>query len=86
MPNPIIQTLQILRWTTKDVNMLFAVQGSLGQILFWTGLFEIVAGWPAMNASIEGTRIPGDYGFDPLGVGKKDFARMQVGRRKTFAL
>ena len=53
-------------------------QGSLGQILFWTGLFEIVAGWPAMNASIEGKRIPGDFGFDPLGVGKKDFARMQV--------
>lgn len=53
-------------------------QGSLGQILFWVGLFEIVAGWPAMNASIEGKRIPGDYGFDPLGVGKKDFARMQV--------
>jgi hypothetical protein len=50
----------------------------MGQILFWTGFLEIVVGLPAMNAAIEGTRIPGDFGFDPLGLGKKDFARMQV--------
>jgi hypothetical protein len=61
-------------------------QGSLGQILFWTGFFEIVVGLPAMNASIEGSRIPGDFGFDPLGVGKKDFARMQVSSSNSRAV
>jgi hypothetical protein len=41
----------------------------------------MVVGLPAMNATIEGNRIPGDFSFDPLGVGKKDFARMQVNFR-----
>jgi hypothetical protein len=62
----------------ESVELLCLHQGSLGQILFWTGFFEIVVGWPAMNATIEGSRIPGDFKFDPLGLGKKDFARMQV--------
>jgi hypothetical protein len=41
----------------------------------------MVVGWPAMNATIEGSRIPGDFKFDPLGLGKKDFARMQVPKK-----
>jgi hypothetical protein len=71
----------LLFWLLQNVfelHNLAVEKGSLGQILFWTGFFEMVVGLPAMNATIEGNRIPGDFSFDPLGLGKKDFARMQL--------
>nr|7Y7B_9 Chain 9, ACPI-12 [Chroomonas placoidea]7Y8A_9 Chain 9, ACPI-12 [Chroomonas placoidea] len=54
-------------------------KGSMGQILLWCGFFEMTAGLPAMQQMLEGSgRTPGDFGFDPLGLGKKDFAQMQI--------
>ena len=57
-------------------------KGSMGQILLWCGFFEMCAGLPAMQAMLEGSgRIPGDFAFDPLGLGKKNMARS----RKSLA-
>ena len=64
--------------------IFFYVQGSMGQILLWVGLIEMLAGWPAMMERVNNpSAIPGDFKFDPLGLGKGDkMARKQV----SFAL
>ena len=42
----------------------------MGQILLWVGLIEMLAGWPAMmERVIDPSAIPGDFRFDPLGLG-----------------
>jgi light-harvesting complex I chlorophyll a/b binding protein 1 len=68
--------------------------GAMNQILFWTGLFEILS-FKAISQMFEGSgRAPGDFGFDPLklSVGKSqevkdDFAlkELQNGRLAMFA-
>ena len=68
--------------------------GAMNQILFWTGLFEILS-IKAITQMFEGSgRAPGDFGFDPLklSVGKSqevkdDFAlkELQNGRLAMFA-
>jgi hypothetical protein len=52
----------------------------MGQILLWVGLIEMLAGWPAMMERVNNPNaIPGDFKFDPLGLGKGDkMARKQV--------
>jgi hypothetical protein len=52
----------------------------MGQILLWVGLIEMLAGWPAMMERVnDPSAIPGDFKFDPLGLGKGDkMARKQV--------
>ena len=51
-------------------------KGSMGQILLWCGFAEICGGLPALQGMLEGSgRQPGDFAFDPLGLGKKDMAR-----------
>ncbi|KAJ1478265.1 chlorophyll a/b-binding protein domain-containing protein [Baffinella frigidus] len=54
--------------------------GAMGQILLWVGVFEMLAGYPGMTQTMEGgARAPGDFGFDPLGLGKGDkLARKQL--------
>jgi light-harvesting complex I chlorophyll a/b binding protein 1 len=68
--------------------------GAMNQILFWTGIFEIISA-KSINQMFEGSgRQPGDFGFDPLklSVGKSqavkdDFAlkELQNGRLAMFA-
>jgi len=54
-------------------------KGSMGQILLWVGLIEMLAGWPAMMDRVnDPSAIPGDFKFDPLGLGKKNMARKQL--------
>mmetsp|Transcript_8468 Transcript_8468/g.25446 ORF Transcript_8468/g.25446 Transcript_8468/m.25446 type:complete len:214 (+) Transcript_8468:93-734(+) len=53
----------------------FVKFGSLGQILFFTSAFETVIGFPAILQSMQGSpRKPGDFKFDPLGLGKTEQA------------
>ena len=46
----------------------------MGQILLWVGFIEMCVGVPAMNEMLSGesSRMPGDFSFDPLGLGKGD--------------
>jgi len=56
-----------------DTHDYFVKAGPLLQILIFTSIFEIVAGFPAISQTINGSgRKPGDFGFDPLGLGKPD--------------
>jgi len=60
--------------------------GAMTQLLFWIGLFEFLT-FPAVYDSMQGgSRAPGDYMFDPLGVGKKDLASMQLKEIKNGRL
>mmetsp|Transcript_11989 Transcript_11989/g.18781 ORF Transcript_11989/g.18781 Transcript_11989/m.18781 type:complete len:123 (+) Transcript_11989:549-917(+) len=53
--------------------------GTMGQILFWLSTFEIVATAATIQMLQGSGRAPGDFGFDPLGLGKGDkMARMQI--------
>eukprot|EP00180_Rhodochaete_pulchella_P000105 Plantae.Rhodophyta-Rhodochaete_pulchella.ctg10666.p1 GENE.Plantae.Rhodophyta-Rhodochaete_pulchella.ctg10666~~Plantae.Rhodophyta-Rhodochaete_pulchella.ctg10666.p1 ORF type:complete len:216 (+),score=29.09 Plantae.Rhodophyta-Rhodochaete_pulchella.ctg10666:162-809(+) len=53
--------------------------GPLWQLLIFLGIFETVAGFPAISQTLQGSpRKPGDFGFDPLGLGKPEsFAKYQ---------
>jgi hypothetical protein len=44
--------------------------GSMGQILFWVSFLEVF-GTIALFDTLEGKRMPGDFKFDPLNLGKK---------------
>jgi hypothetical protein len=81
--------------TSKDIFEIHnkaVAAGSMGQILLWVGFFEMVAGWPAMMQTLEGDRMPGDFGFDPLGLGKgdklgrKQLSEIQNGRLAMLAV
>ena len=51
------------------------VTTALAQILLFTSAFEVVAGVPAAIQTVQGSgRLPGYYGFDPLGLWGKDEA------------
>lgn len=52
--------------------------GSMKQILLWCSFFEAMT-LPAFTSMMQGdsTRAPGDYTFDPLGMGKSP-AKMAV--------
>lgn len=61
-----------------EIHNAAVAKGSMGQILLWTGLFETLCGLPAMWQRMDGSGTPGDFGFDPLGLGKKNMARKQL--------
>lgn len=47
-------------------------QGSMVQLLFWISMFEVIVGVPALiqMLTLDSPRKPGEYAFDPLGMGK----------------
>lgn len=59
--------------------------GSMGQILFWVSFLEVF-GTIALFDTLEGKRAPGDFKFDPMGMGKKDLATMQLKEIKNGRL
>jgi hypothetical protein len=59
--------------------------GSMGQILFWVSFLEVF-GTIALFDTLEGKRAPGDFKFDPMGMGKKDMATMQLKEIKNGRL
>jgi len=59
---------------------------AMTQLLFWIGLFEVCT-FPAIYETMQsGNRAPGDFMFDPLGMGKKDLATMQLKEIKNGRL
>mmetsp|Transcript_14016 Transcript_14016/g.21812 ORF Transcript_14016/g.21812 Transcript_14016/m.21812 type:complete len:245 (-) Transcript_14016:76-810(-) len=59
---------------------------AMHQIIFWVGLIEILT-LPAIFETLNGgPRAPGDFSFDPLGMGKKDSGRMALAEIKNGRL
>merc|ERR1719329_1671065 len=64
-------------------------QGAMQQLLLWIGLLETLSGIPAIIQTLKGSeRMPGDFGFDPLGCGKDPnaLARRQLVELKNGRL
>nr|7Y7B_a Chain a, ACPI-13/10 [Chroomonas placoidea]7Y7B_d Chain d, ACPI-13/10 [Chroomonas placoidea]7Y8A_a Chain a, ACPI-13 [Chroomonas placoidea] len=59
--------------------------GTMGQILFWVSFAEVF-GTVALFDTLDGKRAPGDFKFDPLGMGKKNMADMQLKEIKNGRL
>lgn len=47
--------------------------GAMGQILLFIAAFEAISCY-ALKQTVDGKRAPGDFGFDPLGLGKDPVA------------
>jgi len=57
------------------------------QMLLWLGILEIASAFATIQMFKGDTgRIPGDFAFDPLGMGKKDLATMQLKEIKNGRL
>lgn len=52
-----------------DAHNYYIGTGGMGQILMFIGLFEAFSFY-ALKQTVEGKSEPGDFGFDPLGLGK----------------
>lgn len=65
-------------------------QGCMNQLLFWTSFWEVIVGTPALvqMVALDSPRRPGDYAFDPLGMGSNptSFAKFQVNEIKNGRL
>lgn len=50
--------------------------GSMQQLLFWVSMFEVIVGVPAIiqMLTLDSPRKPGEFSFDPLGLGKTQVA------------
>eukprot|EP00190_Bangiopsis_sp_CCMP1999_P007019 CAMPEP_0198722294 /NCGR_PEP_ID=MMETSP1475-20131203/62_1 /TAXON_ID= ORGANISM="Unidentified sp., Strain CCMP1999" /NCGR_SAMPLE_ID=MMETSP1475 /ASSEMBLY_ACC=CAM_ASM_001111 /LENGTH=230 /DNA_ID=CAMNT_0044483197 /DNA_START=163 /DNA_END=855 /DNA_ORIENTATION=- len=56
-----------------DAHEYFLRTGGMTQILLFIAAFEAVSFY-AIRQTLEGKREPGDFGFDPLGLGKNEAA------------
>merc|ERR1740130_966930 len=64
-------------------------QGAMQQLLLWLGLLETISGIPAIIQTLKGSeRMPGDFGFYPLGLCKdpNKLARRQLVELKNGRL
>mmetsp|Transcript_5576 Transcript_5576/g.5765 ORF Transcript_5576/g.5765 Transcript_5576/m.5765 type:complete len:213 (-) Transcript_5576:160-798(-) len=61
--------------------------GAMIQLLLWIGLIEVIT-IPALKALGKSDRAPGNYGFDPLGLGKNEaaFKKYEVSELKNGRL
>ena len=59
-------------------------QGGLIQVLIWVSILEHIS--IVANRELGKGREPGDFAFDPLGLGKKDMKRMQISELKNGRL
>lgn len=56
----------------SDVHAWGVANGQMNQLLFWISFWEVVVGVPALvqMITLNSPRKPGEYAFDPLGLGK----------------
>merc|ERR1719231_1249988 len=77
-------------WEAHD---RLVASGALGQILLFVSLFETLAGIPAVMATLNGERAPGDFDFgatfkptDPVQLERKQLAELKNGRLAMLAV
>ena len=83
LPDPTVQLASAAYYN------LAVQQGAMQQLLLWIGLLETLSGIPAIIQTLKGSeRMPGDFGFDPLGCGKDPnaLARRQLVELKNGRL
>lgn len=68
------------------------LEGPMHQLLLWISLWEIVIGYPAIKATMEGEREPGDFGFtmfapkDEAGMKQMELKELMNGRLAMMAI
>ena len=79
-------------YTGWEAHDRLVATGSLGQILLFVGLFETLAGIPAVVATMNGEREAGDFEFggifkptDPVQLRRKQNAELKNGRLAMLA-
>lgn len=74
----------------SDIHSWAVSQGAMVQLLFWVSFFEVIIGVPALvqMISLDSPRKPGEFAFDPLGLGKNPsaYARYQLSEIKNGRL
>mmetsp|Transcript_30275 Transcript_30275/g.73813 ORF Transcript_30275/g.73813 Transcript_30275/m.73813 type:complete len:216 (-) Transcript_30275:135-782(-) len=70
-----------------DAHDIMIKRGGMAQILLWIHAFEIIS-IPALIETMQGKRAPGDFAFDPLGLGKNPgaFKKYQLAEIKNGRL
>lgn len=60
----------------RSVHEWGVIYGPMQQLLLWISIFEVVVGTPALiqMISLDSPRKPGEFAFDPLGLGKTEAA------------
>lgn len=73
--------------TPTEAHDFFVKTGGMSQILLFVSFFEIF-GSVALKATLDGTRAPGYFAFDPLGLGKNPdvFKKYQLSEIKNGRL
>jgi hypothetical protein len=68
------------------------LQGPMHQLLLWISLWDIVIAYPAIKATMEGERKPGDFGLtmfapkDDAGMKKMELNELMNGRLAMMAI
>jgi hypothetical protein len=74
----------VLGVSSFEAHAASVTQGGLLQVLIWVSILEHVS--IVANRELGKGREPGDFSFDPLGLGKKDLKRMQTAELKNGRL
>jgi hypothetical protein len=78
--------------SSKDAHDIMIADGPLVQLLLWIGLWDIVVTGPAISATMQGEREPGDFGWtkyapkDEAGMKKAVQQELLNGRLAMMAM